>query len=269
MQFIWEYLGSINSGLMGGLLAAPALAMIAYSCKLKRPILLKLKDKPRSPQDLNWDIRFGTLWGFSFIGLLFLPVFGLFGVHTWVIDPMFNRESLTFVWIAPMTVIFPMFGISLYCSMRLCRSRGLKKGGMNYKRYAIYKALQYGIDPIKLENRMLRPLYVLSILGLAFTSIAHISINGSNLTHLPYLSFEKKEYNLADAIEIIIYSKSVAPNGDVIDSPSLVMKFSTGMVYNSDDDGLYLTEPYMIKLAKIVEHYADIKLIMSNSVNPY
>ena len=269
MQIIWEYLGSVNSGIMGGLLAAPVVALVAYSSKMERPLLLKFINKPLSMQDINWDIRFNVLFMSSFFTMLFFPTFALHGLYIWVVDPLINRESLVFVGLGPAALIIPMFGISLYFSFHLCRCRGLKKGGIQYKQYAVRKAIQYKIDPIKMNNRLLRPIYLLSLLGFILASMTHISIDSNKLTYLPFLSFIKYEYDLKDTTELIIYSKSTAPNGDITNNSSLVIKFKTSPLFNTDETWLYMTDQQMMKLVKLAEEYSGIKLRKINTVNPY
>ncbi len=264
-----DYIGSINSGLLGGMLAVPATILVAYSCKLPHPKLTDLNEKIQKKRWDNWGVKFGFLWTISFFGLFFSLMFGLIGVHVWLIDPLLNRTSLTFLWVAHPVSVFPMLGISIYFSMNLCRKRGMKYGGMAYRRYALFKALQYKIDPIKMQKRLLRPLQILSIIGLIMASLVHVSIEGSNFSHLPYLELEKTTFDLSHATEVTIYSNSIAPNGDVVNNSDIVIKFENGQIFNSHNTQLYFAAPRMLKLAKLVEKYSKIKLKISNMVNPY
>lgn len=268
MDFIWDFIGSINSGLLGGMLAVPATALVAYTCKLDRPKLSGMSERIKKRGLGNWGAKYGTLWAVSFFGLFLFLMFGLIGIHDWLIDPLLNSTSLTFLWVAHPASVFPMFGISIYISMNLCRKWGLNYGGMAYKRYATIKALQYKIDPFKAQKRLLRPLQILSIIGLIAASFVHVSIKGSNFSHLPYLEIEKTTFDLSNAKEVTIYSKSIAPNGDVVNNSDIVIKFKNGQIFNSHYTQLYFAAPRMLELAKLVEKHSNIKLKISNTVNP-
>ncbi|MCC3859921.1 hypothetical protein [Pseudemcibacter aquimaris] len=269
MEFFWQYFSDINSGVVGGLLAAPATAAVAYTCRFNRPTLSKLIGNKQTLNTVNWDILGFLIIIGTFIGLFVLLVFGFWWGNNILIGSMINDNEIKLIWMSVVPVIFPILGLSTYTGLRLLRLIGLSKGGMSYKKYAAYKAIQYKIDPIKLQKRLLRPLQLLSLTFLLLGSLIHVRIIDNILYYLPYLSFNYQVFDLSTVNKITLYSKAYAPNGNIIEIPSLVLEFEDGKKFNSDDTSLFFDEDTRAKLTSLAKKYSNIDPEFSTGVNTH